>query len=81
MIIEKDFSCAYCQQDIQCQCIHDLTECPRTRVLRQQLLEHLQPDQHVTDIYELALNIISNQTLRQYQELKDYTVYKPPKQH
>ncbi len=78
LVIEKDYTCAYCTQDITCHCIHDLTECPRTSKLRQQLLEHLKPEQHVIDKQHLAINILITQTLRQYQELKNYTIYKPP---
>ena len=47
-IIDHIYTCAYCDQDIQCQHVHDLTECPRTNTLRQQLLDHLKPDQHVS---------------------------------
>ena len=79
LVIDKDYTCAYCTQDITCQCIHDLTECPRTSELRQQLLEPLKPEQHVIDKQHLAINILITQTLRQYQELKNYTVYKPPR--
>ena len=77
IVIDKNNTCAYCNQDITCQCIHDLTECPRTSKLRQNLLEHLKPEKHVTDKQHLAINILSSQTLRQYQELQDYKIYKP----
>ncbi|XP_072041273.1 uncharacterized protein [Amphiura filiformis] len=77
MVFDKNKTCAYCDQDITCQCIHDLTECPRTSKLRQNLLEHLKPANHVSDKQHLAINIISSQTLRQYQELKNYSIYKP----
>ena len=53
IVIDKNYTCAYCDHDITCQCIHDLTECPRTKVLRQQFLEHLKPDQHVNDKHTL----------------------------
>ena len=59
------------------QHVHDLTECPRTNILRQQLLDHLKPDQHVSNKLQLAINILKTQTLREYQELQHYTVYKP----
>ena len=76
-IIDHMYTCAYCDQDLQCQHVHDLTECPRTNKLRQQLLDHLKPDQHVSNKHQLAINILKTQTLRQYQELQYYTVYKP----
>jgi ribonuclease HI len=79
-VIDHNNTCAYCIQDIQCQHVHDLTECPRTRVLRQRLLEHLKPEQHVTNKHILAINILKTQTLRQYQELQNYTIFKPPPQ-
>ena len=77
IVIENKFTCAYCDQDITCQCVHDLTECPRTSSLRQQLLEHLKPEQHVSDKLLLAINILATQTLREYQELKDFTFFRP----
>ena len=76
-IIDHIYTCAYCDQDIQCQHVHDLTECPRTNTLRQQLLHHLKPEQHVNSKHQLAINILKTQTLRQYQELQHYKMYKP----
>ncbi len=77
IIIDKNYTCTYCNQDITCQCIHDLTECPRTNTLRVKIFEHLRPEQHVTDKQQLAINILISQTYRNYEELKNYTVYKP----
>ena len=77
MIIDKNYTCTYCNQDITCQCIHDLTECPRTNTLREQIFDQLKPEQHVTDKQQLAINILISQTYRKYQELQNYTVYRP----
>ena len=77
IVIDKNYTCAYCEQDITCQCIHDLTECPRTSSLREQIFEHLKPDQHTNDKQQLAINILKSQTYRQYQELQNYSIYKP----
>ena len=70
-------TCAYCNQDIQCQHVHDLTECPRTSTLRKQLIDQLKPEQHVSNNEQLAINILKTQTFRQYQELQHYTFFKP----
>ena len=45
---------------------------------RKQLLNHLKPEQHVSNKQQLhvAINILNTQTLRQYQELQHYTVFK-----
>lgn len=64
-----------CNQDIQCQHIHDLTECPRTRIIRLRLLAHLKPEEHNDNNHILAINILKTQTIQQYQELQDYTVF------
>jgi ribonuclease HI len=74
-IVDRLSTCAYCDQDIQCQHVHDLTECPRTTALRQQLLDHLKQDQHVTDKHQLAINILKTQTLRNYKELQNYMTF------
>jgi len=76
-IIDHKNTCAYCNQDIQCQHVHDLTECPRTNTLRQQLLDKLKPEQHVSNKHQLAINILKSQTQRQYEELQHYKIYKP----
>ena len=76
-IIDQLYTCAYCDEDIQCQHVHDLTKCPRTRTLCQQLLNLLKPEQHVSNKHQLAINILKTQTLRQYQELQRYTIFKP----
>ena len=77
MVIDKNNTCAYCDQDITCQCIHDLTECPRTHTIRQQILEHLKPEKHAIDKQQLAINMLKSQTFRQYEELKNYSLFKP----
>ena len=45
--------------------------------VREQIFDQLKPEQHVTDKQQLAINILISQTYRKYQELQNYTVYRP----
>ncbi|XP_076030865.1 uncharacterized protein LOC143019049 [Oratosquilla oratoria] len=79
-IAQKSNTCAYCDQDIRCQHVHDLTECLRTSSLRRRLLDHLPMEDHVGDTTQLLGNyIVTSQTLRCYSELQDYHPFNPPR--
>ncbi|XP_076054465.1 uncharacterized protein LOC143033150 [Oratosquilla oratoria] len=63
-IAQKSNICAYCDRDIRCQHVDDLTECPRTFSLRRRLLDYLPMEDHVGDTQLLAIYIVTSQTLR-----------------